>query len=215
MFPTLFPYGIGGFDDPSRSTPISFQSQASYYLDTDDRTFRYHNSFLFVVLNIIQRRMAHLHMYFTHEGSYADLSAEQKQALDLLKHVNTVAARIFGSQASKIQVRNEIRNYIGLFGLPHIYLTMNPNPVHSPIFQVMFGDTDIDMTSQFPQLVPSSERSLRLAKDPVAAADFFHFSIDMFLKHMMGWNRKDCLSKPCGGLFGRLHSYYGTTECTE
>ncbi|KAF8573853.1 hypothetical protein K439DRAFT_1374062, partial [Ramaria rubella] len=39
--------------------------------------------------------------------------------------------------------------------------------------------------------------------------------IDTFLEHMMGWKKKDCRSKPRGGLFGCLHSYYGTTECME
>src|SRR6202042_2302034 len=97
--------------------------------------------------------------------------------MDLLKQLNMVSAQIPGSQASKIFVRNEIRSYFSEFGLPHIYFTFNPSVTHSPIFQVMFGDQSIDLTSRFPFLVPSNERALRLAKDPVAAADFFDFCV--------------------------------------
>ena len=142
MYPTLFPMGIGGFDIPDRVCSISFAKQADYYLDLADRSFRYHHSFMFVVLNIIQRRTAHLQTHFTirrsqfesvaskliavksnvlrsvadhmeKEGKYGDLTSEQKTAVNLLKHVNTIAARIPGSQAAKIFMRNEIRSYCG------------------------------------------------------------------------------------------------------
>jgi len=121
MYPTLFPAGTGGFDIPNRICALSFANQAKYCLDLADKSFRYHHSFLFVVLNIIQRRTAHLQTHFTvrrsrfesvaskliavkssvlrsvadhleHEGKYSDLSSEQRSALDLLKHVNTIAA---------------------------------------------------------------------------------------------------------------------------
>ena len=124
MYPTLFPVGAGGFDIPDRVCSISFAKQANYYLDLADRSFRYHHSFMFVVLNIIQRRTAHLHTHFTvrrsrfesvaskliavksnvlrsvadhleNEGKYGDLSGEQKSALDLLKHVNEPLQRLF------------------------------------------------------------------------------------------------------------------------
>ena len=36
MFPTLFPYGLGGFEDPCRITPLSFDTQTKYYLDLHD-----------------------------------------------------------------------------------------------------------------------------------------------------------------------------------
>ena len=65
MYPTLFPAGTGGFEIPDRAGAISFQQQAKHCLDLVDRSFRYHHSFLFVVLNIIQRRTAHLQTHFT------------------------------------------------------------------------------------------------------------------------------------------------------
>ncbi|KAG2106190.1 uncharacterized protein F5147DRAFT_761758, partial [Suillus discolor] len=37
MYPTLFPCGIGGFEDELRFTALSFQQQAQYYLNLADR----------------------------------------------------------------------------------------------------------------------------------------------------------------------------------
>jgi hypothetical protein len=68
MFPMLWPFGIGGFENPVRSVSLSFPVQANYYFDLPDRSFRTHNSFLFVALNIIQQRAAHLH---THCSAYS------------------------------------------------------------------------------------------------------------------------------------------------
>ena len=147
MYSTLFPTGAGGFDIPDRTCPLSFANQAKYYLDLADRSFRYHHSFLFVILNIIQRRTAHLQTHFTvrrsrfesvaskliavksnvlrsvadhleNEGKYADLSSEQKSALDLLKHVNTIAARIPGSQAAKISCGMRSKVTVGFSAFP-------------------------------------------------------------------------------------------------
>jgi len=165
----------------------------------------------------MQRRAAHLHTHFTvrksnfpsvaeklisitpeallstarhleHEGKYKDLTEEQQNAMNLLKSVNAVSARVPGSHASQIHIHNEIRNYFGYFGMPQLYFTANPSATHSPIFQVMYGDKTVDLTKCFPLLVPSCERALLLAKDPVAAADFFDFSIKCIFKFLFGWD---------------------------
>jgi len=41
--------------------------------------------------------------------------------------------------------------------MPHVYFTANPNPAHSPIFQVIYGDTTVDLTKHYPFLVPAKE----------------------------------------------------------
>ena len=244
MFPTLFPFGLGGFDDPSRKTKLSFDAQANAFLDVPDKSFRHHHSYIFVVLNISQRRAAHLQTHFTvrksnfddvarsltsvspsvlhslahhlqHEGKLDTLSSEEQNAMTLLKQVNTISARIPGSQASKIFTRNEIRSYFSEFGLPHIYFTFNPSVTHSPIFQVMVGDHSVDLTSRFPHLVPSHERALRLANDPVAAADFFEFCVSCVFQYLFGWDYTKRKSSLQGGILGHLRAFYGTSEFTE
>ncbi|KAG1904466.1 uncharacterized protein F5891DRAFT_945574, partial [Suillus fuscotomentosus] len=241
MYPTLFPFGIGGFEDKSWPVSISFQQQAQYYLNIVDRSFCYHHSFMFVVLNMIQRHTAHLQTSFTvrrshfhhvaqnltqisptildslatkleREHKFSDLAPAEKNALNLLKHVNTIAARIPGSQASKIYVHNEIRSYFSYFGLPHLFFTFNPSPAHSPIFQVMYGDSTVDLSQRFPQLVSGCERAIRLAHDPVAAADFYEFSFECCFEYLLGWNFRMHSSSPSGGLLGRVRAFYGSSE---
>src|SRR6202034_736552 len=94
------------------------------------------------------------------EGKLGSLSEPERNAMELLKQVNTVFIQIPGSKASKIFTQNEIRSYFSEFGLPHIYFTFNPSATHSPIFQVMVGDWSVDLTARFPFLVSSKERAL-------------------------------------------------------
>ena len=61
LYPTLFPYGAGGFEDSSRPIKISFKKQIQYLLSYHDRRFEEHHSFTFVVFNMLQRREACLH----------------------------------------------------------------------------------------------------------------------------------------------------------
>ncbi|KAG2134070.1 hypothetical protein DEU56DRAFT_712902, partial [Suillus clintonianus] len=241
MYPTLFPFGIGGFEDPSRPVALSFAAQASVYFDIPDRIFRFHHSYIFVVLNIVQRRKAHLHTSFSmrktgfedfskelvglspsviqsaahhleNERNMSDMNDQQKKALHLLQHVNTISAKIPGSQAFKTFIRSEIRGFMGSFGLPTLYFTANPNPLHNPIFQVMCGDVTVDLTERYPVLVPTHERALRLARDPVAAADFFEFSIRSIFQHLFGWDFELHRSTDRGGILGHIKAFYGTAE---
>ena len=75
-----------------------------------------------------------------------------------------------------------------LFSIPHLYFTANPNPAHNPVFQVMFGDRSVDLTQMYPSMVPTRDHALRLAKDPVAAANFFQFCIEAIFQDLFGWD---------------------------
>ncbi|KAE9392547.1 hypothetical protein BT96DRAFT_959311 [Gymnopus androsaceus JB14] len=204
MFPTLYPLGIGGFEDPS------------HLLDQSNCTFRYHYFYSFVILNIIQRQKAHLHTSLSHIAlgllsvSASTLSAlaakikdkdkmstyteDEQRAFHLLKEVNTVSAKIPGSQASKITLRQEIHSYYAYFGLPQLFLTLNPSAIHNPVFQVIY------------------ECAYRVAKDPVAAADFFKFMIETIFRNLFGWNYKKGQSNENGGIFGHLRANSGTKQ---
>jgi len=135
--------------------------------------------------------------------------------MNILKSVNAVSACIPGSHASQIHIRNEIRNYFGYFGMPQLYFTANPSATHSTIFQVMCSNTNVNLTKRFPQLVPSRQRALTLAKDPVAATDFFDFSIKCIFKYLFGWDFQKKCSTSEGGILGPLRSFYGIAELTE
>lgn len=164
----------------SHLTSSSFERQARYCLNISDRCLRYHESFIFLALNMLQRRQAHLQTHFAvrrsnfdsddrnltnvspdvlqrlasrleQECKLSNLDMDEWNALKLLHQVNTMSTHIPGSQASKMFVRNEIRNYYGYFGLPHIFFTFNPNPAYSPIFQIMYGGYFIDLSERLPR----------------------------------------------------------------
>ncbi len=100
-------------------------------------------------------------------------------------------------------------------GVPQLFLTINPCPQHSPIFQVIYGDMNVNLDDRYPNLVLGKERAERLARDPVAASDFFDFSIRCIFEDLFGWNYAESKSSEEGGILGKLDAFYGTTEFTE
>lgn len=241
MYPTLFPYGVGGFNDSSRRKSISFLPRANALLDCPDRSPRYHWSFLFTAINIHQRHQAHLHTHLTvqrsdfeslaqkissvsaqsllklserirDEGSAGDLSPQEKNALVLLREVNTISNKIPGSQGSMLKMRSSVFGQVAAFCLHTLYFTMNPPGQHAPLFQVMYGDTTVDLTSRVPHLVPSPERARRYAQDPVAAADYFEFCYRRIFEDLFQWDFIHCRSKPEGGILGHLTCFASTIE---
>lgn len=60
LYPTLFPYGCGGFELSTRSKSLTLQTQARHFLSLADKRFQLHYSFLFTVFNILQRRAVNI-----------------------------------------------------------------------------------------------------------------------------------------------------------
>jgi len=162
MFPTLFPYGLGGFDDNTREVAISFQKHVQYLLDIADR-FGYHRSFLFVTSNIHQRQTAHLHTWRSVKKSWFDRIAP-KLAKISAERLQRVATHI-EKNGKIVEMSSEDREVMtmGYFGLPQ----------HSPIFHAMWGDDGVNLVAQFPDMVDSVQRGQRIASNPVTGADFF------------------------------------------
>ena len=61
LYPILFPYGTGAFEESSRPVKTSFKKQVQYLLSYDDRRFEEYRSFIFIVFIMLQRREACLH----------------------------------------------------------------------------------------------------------------------------------------------------------
>ncbi|KIK35583.1 hypothetical protein CY34DRAFT_16929 [Suillus luteus UH-Slu-Lm8-n1] len=149
------------------------------------------------------------------EHRLLNASLKERNVLQLLQQVNTLSARIPGSQASKIYVHNEICSYYGYFRLPHGCFMFNPSPAHSPIFQVMFGDKRVDLSDHFPTMPCGHECTIRLAQNPMAAAKFFKFSYQALFHHLLGWDFDNRESIATGGILGTIRAFYGTSEFTE
>jgi len=57
-----------------------------------------------------------------------------------------------------------------------------------------------------PVLRPENERYKLIAENPVAGARFFHFMVEMFIKHVLG------VGQDHPGLYGKTSAYYATVE---
>src|SRR6266478_4776413 len=138
--------------------------------------------------------------------------------MKLLEQVNAISSHLPGSKLDKLRIHNEIQAYMAYFGLPVVYLTLNPSATHSPIFQVMSGNAAVDLTKRYPDIPSSVERVISVASDPVACTDFFDFSIESCFEQLFGWDHKSKKSKKSkkdGGILGHLHAFYGTAEYTK
>lgn len=81
---------------------------------------------------------------------------------------------------------------------------------------MIFGSHDIDLDSEHPIFASTcSAHARNVAKDPVAAADFFDFMCRCLFEELFGWDFHAGKSKPKGGIFGKLCAYYGTAELTD
>ncbi|PPQ77992.1 hypothetical protein CVT26_015900 [Gymnopilus dilepis] len=187
IYPSLFPYGIGGFEDRTRSTAISMKRHVKHLFSLADRRFQEHYSFHFTAFNILQRRAALLHTslkvrksnFDSLASDFASVSAEtvhivterishgdsvtanneeERKVLNLMKQVNTVTANVPGSSASRIAMRNEIRGLMIEKGMPSFFITINPADVYNPLVKCLAG-ADIDIDHLLPEEVPNYSNS--------------------------------------------------------
>ena len=239
MYPTLFPYGIGGVEDKRRTNTISFENHVRHFLSLADRRFQEHYSFMFTAFNIIQRRKMLLHTSLkvkrsnfrswadkfknvssdaiervisrSSNGSYATAhDEEERKVLDLMKDVNTISSHVPGSSASRVAMRNEIRALTTKIGLPSFFITINPADIYNPIVKFLAGE-DIDIDSLLPEQVPNSwEQSILIAKNPVIAAQFFDTVVKAFFSTLLGYDPTQ--KDLTGGVLGLVKGYYGCVE---
>jgi hypothetical protein len=66
-----------------------------------------------------------------------------------------------------------------------------------------FADTQETFS---PELRPENERYRLIAENPVAGAWFFHFMVEMFIKHVLGVNKEH------PGLYSKTAAYYAIVE---
>ena len=107
-----------------------------------------------------------------------------KAVNDLRKHASFTAAHVMGSNSSHQRIRSEIWSTVACFNSPSIWLTINPDDLHDLIFQVFAGE-DIDLDTFEATAGPDKfSRAKKVAEDPCAAAEFFHFMVQLMLKHL-------------------------------
>lgn len=239
LYPTLFPYGLGGVEDRKRSTKLSLKRHVKHLLSLSDRRFQEHHSFLFTAFNILQRRAVLLHSSlkikrarfrgFAQELAnvsedavarvcariaekvpLSGLDAEERKVLKLMDEVQLVSRNVPGTSAARLAMRNELRALMVTHGTPHFYITINPADLYNPIVKLLSGAA-IDVDRLLPEQVPDPwQQSILVARNPVAAAKFFHTYIRSFIKTLLRHSPGD--PEPSEGVLGVTKAYYGCVE---
>jgi hypothetical protein len=225
-FPLLFPYGTGGCND---ETP-KLEVWAQHLLALNDNRFRTHYSFMFVVHSILNVRNVCRQTSFSLSRSSIDVhnvtSDELKQALKevnsgkhpsnprvamILQQLRTIGSNIEGSDFRRRSLQYEIRALMLLKGLPSFFVTINPSDLDHPLLLHFAGKTiNLDSPLDSVGWLDKSKRAELVAKDPVAAAKFFHTLVEVWLKTVMGITSKGEINEI--GPLGRVAAYYGTVE---
>ncbi|KAJ3009702.1 hypothetical protein NUW54_g2705 [Trametes sanguinea] len=241
LYPSLFPYGIGGCEDPLRSRSISLQRHVKHLLHLVDRRFQEHYAFIFIAFNILQRRtvllnsslkvrketftrfasdlvavsedaVARVCTRIAETGSAHANDAEEHKVLQLMKEVQLITRSVPGSSSARIAMRNEIRALMLSKGMPSFFITINPADTYNPVVRFLAGE-DIDVDRILPsQPYDYWKQSILVAKNPVVAATFFNVYMKAFISALLGFDPKDNDRTLEGGILGVVKAYYGCVE---
>lgn len=231
MFPWLFPYGLGGIGQSRHKGKFSEKRHKRHLLMYHDKRFQTDIYFPIIAFNHEQMKggtsgsflMAKRQKFGeisdrllgVNSAVLADLSErmaggervkpandEEQRCFDILDDLDHVGGHVKGSLTSKKYMRNEIWSLISFMGAPSWFITLSPADNCHPIC-LYYADKDIKFK---PEICMSSERSLLIARNPVAAARFFDMMVRLFIKHVLGVNENH------PGLYGETNSYYATVE---
>ena len=227
MFPWLFSYGFGGIG----TTNLSEAAHKRFLLMYHDKRFQKDVYFPFVafshsqiksstsgafllaerkkfhevtnrILSVDQTVLANLAQRMSQGETVKPDTQAEKDCFQLIHDLDHVSQRVDGSITSKKYMRSEIWSLMAYYGAPSWYITLSPADVKHPIC-LYFADSKESFT---PDLKAYDERIRLIAGNPVAGARFFHFIVELFIKHVLG------VGSDHSGLYGDTSAYYGTVE---
>lgn len=204
-----------------------------HLLSISDPKFRQHNNYAFWMFNMLQRRSYHRKAklmldkssYVKHLHDIKQLTpAEIQKAMHLkvnkqqssnpkiqalMKALHSIGGYVPGSSFAKSYMRREVYGLIARYGLPTLFVTLNPEPAYHPLFAYYAGHTS-NMAYVSNQAIAGFDHDIRkLVKlscdDPVAASMFFHALITSYQDIILGCETND-------GVFGPIAAYYAPFE---
>ncbi|SJL13074.1 uncharacterized protein ARMOST_16511 [Armillaria ostoyae] len=127
----------------------------------------------------------------------------EKDCFQLINDLDHVAYKVQGSLTSKKYMRNEAYSLMAAEGVLSWYFTMAPSDHSHPICVYWAGNkVEFD-----PVLLQERDRVRSVTSNPVAAARFFNFMVQLFITHILRPG-----NAALSGLFGNTSVYYGTVE---
>ena len=130
------------------------------------------------------------------------VTGEEKACYALISDIDHVGGHVQGSITSKKYLWNEIWSLVSYVGAPSWFITFAPADNKHPIC-LYYADTNETFS---PDILSDNKRYRLIANNPVAGARFFHFMVQMFIKHVLG------VGQDHPGLYGNTSAYYGTVE---
>lgn len=114
LWPTLFPYGIGAFEDPLRLQPgfknIHLKAHVQRYLQLSDHRFQTHLSFIFAMHNIMMLRRSSYQSRLAVRRAWWDQAMTAMETIDeetLVQLTATLSARKARKDYSKYEPAND------------------------------------------------------------------------------------------------------------
>lgn len=210
LFPHLFPYGLGGVKNPLFKGKISSLAYKGHLLMYYDKRFQLDPTFALIGMNIEQMRESNDGGYVLSKRTNIESIAARLRNLDdkvlaaiseqllagkrikpttqaekdcfaLIHDIDAVAGKVPGSITSKKYMRNEVWSMISRIGSPSWFITLSPADEKHPLC-IYFADSG---TSYNPELLASDRRKIIVSRNPTAAARFFHFVVEAFIKHVV------------------------------
>jgi hypothetical protein len=236
-FPTLNPYGLGGFGDRRREISISWERQLSNLLLQSHRLYARHEVFMFVVFNILQRRKICLgaRLYTrkssllevrgllqkvdyeeVHRRLTVDIACGSKHfftdpVLNQLMQATSIAnGMVWGGREYVMHKRSEIRGLYISNGAPSFFVTVNPDDARHPLMMSIWCEA-LDLTIDVPMrdnfIKYHQKRMKILSEDPVLQTLFFDRIFKAVIDVVFGFDRT-----PKIGIFGEVSVHYAIIE---
>lgn len=220
--------GNGGHSD-KREPVISLKLWIRYLLQHHSRRFAQHSTFIFLAYNLLQRMDASLgSKIITSKSNWLNLQRilgelscsdfeqikkevhtfgyiKHKNLSQVLRTVHLIGAHIPNSYEHRISLRRQMQGMVARYGQPTIWFTLNPNDLSSPILLRLAG-IEIDIMNFTSSSYSSSYRMAVACKNPVAAVQFFHYTIKAFFQDLV----KDLTSEI--GIFGPAKAHFAVDE---
>ncbi|KZO91189.1 hypothetical protein CALVIDRAFT_489483, partial [Calocera viscosa TUFC12733] len=226
MWPKLDPYGLSGFGLDAHMNPVDMSRQVKHLISLYDSPFASDPTFAFVCHNIIQKRAVVNSIRFRVRLSDKDrliheicniskvdvdaferrsrqdphcrpVSGEERKIMHLLKGLNMCVHDLPGTAGYKTRCRNEIRSLCNTLSTPALYITINPFDRGHPLVRLFSGvKVTVEDALKGDGDGNGFHRTLLVARNPVAAARFFHVVITSFIHTILRYGRDG------PGLFG-------------
>lgn len=120
--------------------------------------------------------------------------------LALLRSIGRLGCNAPGSDAKKATSLPRLKSIVVDYGLPIIFLTINPGERYSAL-SLLYAGIDIDINDFVPERFPYLERMRSMLANPLAVIDYFHNTVAAITAAVIE-----------GGMFGEGARHYGIIE---